>query len=96
MALSNEEAGVTVAPPEHPMVQSGAFCFGMVRPAFPPGPATLLGWITANYWHCNFPSFQPGWVRSRYRVQFHGAFDETTAHRFGAESAEERPLLHGL
>lgn len=94
MDFSAEAEGVTIALPENPMVQIGDFCFGKAREQFEPGPATLLGWITANYWHCNFPASQPGWVSSRYRLQFHTGFDEEAAHRFGAEAAEERPVLH--
>lgn len=92
--LSASDAGVTVAVPENPMVQFGDFSFGLARPRFEQGSATVLGWATANYWHCNFPASQPGWVRSRYRLDFHNAFDEARAHRFAAEAAEDRPVLH--
>jgi alpha-mannosidase len=94
--LSAADCGVTVALPENPMVQFGDFQFGKARPSFVCGAPTVLGWVTANYWHCNFPASQPGWVKARYRLQFHAGFDEQAAHRFGADAAEDRPLVHAV
>lgn len=94
--FSDDDSGVTIALPENPLVQLGDFSFGKAAETFTAGSATLLGWVTANYWHCNFPASQPGWVRSRYRLTFHRGFDATAAHRFAGEAAEDRPVLHGF
>ena len=89
--------GVTVATPENPMVQFGDFHFGDNQRRFELGHATLLGWVTNTYWETNFRAQQPGLVTARYRVRpYAGAFDESTAHRFGMEAIHDAPLLQQL
>jgi len=59
--------------------------------------ATFLGWITNNYWECNFPYHQRGTVVARYRIQpYAGGFDEVRTHRFGQETAFARPEFQHL
>lgn len=92
--LSDSRRGVTVALPENPLVQFGGIRFGEGAESFRMDKPWLLSWITGNFWHCNFPAAQAGWVRARYRLHFHREFDEPTAHRFGIEAAENQPLTH--
>jgi len=89
VALSGTDAGVIVATPDNPMVQFGGFHFGRGEREFQPlERALLLGWVTNNYWETNFRAHQPGRVTARYCVLPHaGPFDETAAHRFGAQMA---------
>ena len=95
--LSNERRGVTVAMPENPMVQLGDFHFGHNQLTFELERAMLLGWVTSNYWETNFPGHQPGTVVARYYLLPHaGGFDETRAHRFGAEAAHTRLLAQHM
>jgi alpha-mannosidase len=59
--------------------------------------AMLLGWVTNTYWETNFRAHQPGLVTARYRVRpYGGTFDESAAHRFGLEAANDAPLLQQL
>ena len=95
--FNNGERGVTVATPENPMVQLGDFHFGHYQMDFNLEQSTLLGWVTNNYWETNFRAHQPGQVEARYRIQpYEGAFDESQAHRLGAEALNDLPLFQRL
>ena len=95
--LSNEALGVTVALPDNPMVQLGDFHFAHNQAECALEQATLLGWVTNNYWETNFRAHQPGRVHARYRIRpYHGRFDELAAHRFGLEAASSQPLFQHL
>jgi alpha-mannosidase len=95
--FSNADFGMTVALPDNPMVQLGDFHFGHYQGDFSLGRATLLGWVTNNYWETNFRAHQPGQVHARYRFSPHGdSFSETRSHRFGLEAAHARPLFQHL
>ncbi len=85
--FSGRDAGVTIATPDNPVAQFGDFHFGHAQKEFKLERAMFLGWITNNYWVCNFPGHQPGEVRARYCLRPHAGYDETAAHRFGAEAA---------
>jgi alpha-mannosidase len=94
--FSNAEHGVMIATPENPLVQLGDFHFGHYQQEFKLERATLLGWVTNNYWETNFRVHQPGRVEARYRVlPYQGTFDEAKAHRFGLEAASQ-PLFQHL
>jgi alpha-mannosidase len=94
--VSTADCGVTVACPDAPMVQIGAFAFGANRETVDLERALVLGWVTNNYWETNFRAHQPGAVSARYRLLPHaGPFDEQDAHRFGAEAAAP-PLFQPL
>jgi hypothetical protein len=95
--LNNMQRGVTIATPINPLVQLGDFHFAHNQAQFTLPHATFLGWITNNYWECNFPYAQPGTVVARYRLTpYHGHFDETCAHRRGREAAQHLPLVQHL
>jgi alpha-mannosidase len=95
--FSNDEAGVTVALPDNPMVQFGDFHFGHNQQRFELERAMLLGWVTNNYWETNFRAHQPGGVQARYRVYPHaGGFDPSAAQRAGLETAYNQPLLQHM
>ena len=85
--FSGDGFGVTIATPENPVAQFGDFHFAHAQKRFKLERALFLGWITNNYWVCNFPGHQPGQVTARYIVRPHGGYDETAAHRFGLEAA---------
>ncbi len=92
--FNNGQFGVTIATPDNPMVQLGDFHFGHRQRVFALERATLLGWVTNNYWGTNFRAHQPGEVRARYRLlPYAGRFDEARAHRFGLETAYNQLLL---
>lgn len=94
--FSNESHGVTVACPLNPMVQLGDFHFGRGRESFELDRATLLGWVTTNYYNTNFRANQPGRVRARYHIQPHDGFDEARAHRVGQAAEHVEPLTQPL
>lgn len=95
--FNNGERGVMVATPHNPMVQFGDFHFGHYQAVFNLEEATLLGWVTNNYWETNFRAHQPGRVDACYRIQaYTGAFDESRAHRFGMEALHDQPPLQHL
>jgi len=94
--LSETGRGVTIALPENPMVQFGGIRFGEAAETFNLLQPWVLSWVTGNFWHCNFPAAQPGWVRARYRLRFHQGFNEDAAHRFGLEAAEDQPVAHAM
>lgn len=95
--LSNDERGMTVGCPLNPLVQFGGFHYGENREEFVMDRALLLGWITTNYYNTNFRAHQPGVVRARYHFRPHeGGFDETQAHRVGAEAEHATPLVQPL
>ena len=90
--FSNDDFGVTIACPLNPLVQLGDFSFARDLADGRPRRAMFLGWVTNNYWPTNFRPAQPGRVTARYVVRPHdGAFDESLAHRHGAEAA--RPVV---
>lgn len=92
--LSGDDAGMTVACPLNPLVQFGDFHFGDARREFTLDRALLLGWVATNYYNTNFRPFQPGRVRARYHLDPHdGGFDESFAHRVGAEAEHRAPLV---
>ena len=92
--FNNGERGMMVATPDNPLVQLGGFHFGDRQKAFKLERATLLGWVTNNYWSTNWRAHQPGVVRGRYRLlPYAGHFNEARAHRFGREAAVSQPLL---
>ena len=92
--FNNVQFGMTIATPENPLVQLGDFHFGQRQTEFTLAQATLLGWVTNNYWGTNFRAHQPGEVRARYRLYpYQGDFVEARAHRFGLEAAHHQPLL---
>ena len=83
--------------PDNPMIQLGDFHFGHYQSEFALERATLLGWVTNNYWETNSRAHQPGQVHARYRFLPHRAgISETQAHRFGLEAAHARLLLQHL
>ena len=93
----NNQFGVTIATPINPMCQLGDFHFAHNQARFTLPRATFLGWITNNYWECNFPYHQPGTVIARYRIQpYAGGFDELRAYRFGMESAFAQPACQHM
>lgn len=95
--FNNGQVGVTIATPDNPMIQLGGFHFGQRQMDFRLERATLLGWVTNNYWGTNFRAHQPGEVRARYRLlPYRGGFNEAQAHRFGLEAAHHQPLLQQL
>ena len=95
--FSNDHLGVTIATPENPMIQLGDFHFGDNQTDFQLERPMLLGWVTNNYWETNFRAHQPGRVTARYRILPHaGPFDESAAHRFGLEAANDAPLLQHM
>jgi hypothetical protein len=95
--FSNADLGVTVALPDNPMLQLGDFHFGHNQSRFALERATLLGWVTNNYWETNFRAHQPGQVHARYRFTPHpGPLSETAAHRLGLEAAYARPVFQHL
>jgi hypothetical protein len=85
--LSGPGLGVTIATPENPLAQFGDFHFAHYQKEFALERATFLGWITSNYWSTNFPGHQPGRVTARYHIRPHDGYDESSAHRFGMETA---------
>jgi hypothetical protein len=94
--LSNLEQGVTIAVPENPMVQFGGCRFGEAAKDFDLKRPWFMGWGDANFWHCNFPSTQSGWLKNRYRLQFHDAFNLQDTDRFAKEAMQEHPLIHSI
>lgn len=93
----DNQRGVTIATPINPLCQLGDFHFAHNQGRFELPRATFLGWVTNNYWECNFPYHQPGTVVARYRIQsYQGAFDEVRAYRFGQETAFAEPACQHL
>jgi alpha-mannosidase len=93
----DERRGVTIATPINPLCQLGDFHFAHNQGRFELPRATFLGWVTNNYWECNFPYHQPGTIVARYRIQpYDGAFDEIRAYRFGQETAFAQPACQHL
>lgn len=93
----DNQRGVTIATPINPMCQLGDFHFAHNQSRFELPRATFLGWVTNNYWECNFPYHQPGTVIARYRIQpYAGGFDEIRAYRFGQETAFSQPACQHL
>lgn len=94
--FSNDDHGVTVACPLNPMVQLGDFHFGDARESFDVDRATLLSWVTTNFYDTNFRASQPGRISARYRLSPHEGFDEGRAHRVGQEAEHADPLTQPL
>lgn len=53
---------------------------------------TVYSWALNNHWHTNFPLYQEGKIKFRYRVLPHkNKYDAVAANRFGTEQIQ--PLL---
>ncbi|WP_423736002.1 glycoside hydrolase family 38 C-terminal domain-containing protein [Chitinophaga caseinilytica] len=98
--ISNGEKGVTWASLDAPIFESGSMTANIIGGAFHspewiarlPLSSTVYSWALNNHWHTNFPLFQEGKVRFRYRMLPHlHAYDAVKANRFGLEQAQ--PLV---
>jgi hypothetical protein len=99
--ISNEKDGVTWCSLDAPLAESGGMTANQtgtwngerkpwLRKLEPNG--TVYSWVMNNHWFTNFPLTQDGPVKFRYRILPHGAYDASTANRFGLEQAQ--PLMH--
>ncbi|MDL5363167.1 hypothetical protein [Halalkalicoccus sp. NIPERK01] len=92
--LGGDVRSVTVGCPINPLWQFGDFTFAANRSTVNMDRASLLGWVTSNYWDTNFRARQPGLVRARYHVHLHeNPFDEAVAHRVGLTAKHHEPLV---
>ncbi len=95
--LAWEGGGVTVASPEHPLVQLGGLRFGAASAELALDRPTAFLWTSCNYWEVNFAAHQAGPLTVRFRLQpYAGPFDAGRAHRLGEETAARQPLLQRL
>lgn len=94
--VADDDGGITVGCPVNPLVQFGEFSFARDAREVDLDRGLVLGWVTNNYWNTNFAARQPGPVRARYHLTPHDGFDETTAHRLGAEAEHAAPLVQPL
>ena len=95
--FANQQRGMMIATPENPLVQLDNFHFAHYQQTFKLEKSLFLGWVTNNYWETNFRAHQPGRVEARYRLRpYQGKFDESRAHRFGAEAMNPEPAFQQL
>lgn len=66
--LGNAQRGMTIANTDNPVFMLDGFHFCAMQDERQLESGTFIGWITNNYWTCNFPASQPGRVRCRYRM----------------------------
>ncbi|GAB4161889.1 MAG: hypothetical protein Fur005_19790 [Roseiflexaceae bacterium] len=86
-AVHTADAGLTLACPDSPLVMIGAFQFGQrQRQVERSGRPLLLAWLLNNYWNTNFRASQPGFMRFRYGVATHGAFEPWAAAQVAAHA----------
>lgn len=72
--LQDDARGVSVACPDTPLWQVGGFTFGRHRQGeVERGEATLVAWLTNNYWDTNFQADQSGTTTFRFRIVPHPA-----------------------
>ncbi len=97
--VSNENAGVTCAPLDAPLMQIGAITANLLGSVpFDQwmteslDSQTLYSWAQNNHWHTNYKADQPGRTTFRYALRPHqDEFDPAETARFGIETT--RPLL---
>lgn len=93
--LSNADRGMIIATPDNPLYMLGGFHFAAMQDQRTLGDALFLGWITNNYWQCNFPVTQPGRIQARYRLLPHvGKVNPVIADRFAREAALNTELMN--
>lgn len=83
VAVSRGGATLYIASPDMPLFQFGNLTFGQLpsQPLQRRNPFVAL-WLYNNYWGTNYPSYSPGLVRMRFRLQWRReAFSETTARQ---------------
>lgn len=84
--VHSDDAAVTLACPDAPMVQIGGFRFGRFTPAAREKNCLLLAWPINNYWDTNFRVNQPGFHRYRYNLTSTASYDPVSASSFGEKS----------
>lgn len=69
IALQDDKAGFSVACPDTPLWQVGGFTFGRHQDGVVSRDgATLLAWLTNNYWDTNFQADQGGRLHFRFQL----------------------------
>ena len=97
--VSNADRGITWAPLDAPLMQTGAMTANLLgsvpldqwltRAIESP---TIYSWAQNNHWHTNYKADQPGVTTFRYHLRPHaGGYNAADAARFGVEST--RPLI---
>lgn len=94
--VSNDNAGITLATPDVPLLHIGGFHNNHHQSSLDIGQPLLVSWPMNNHWWTNFKRDQSGWVRFRYRLWLHDTpFDPIAVTRFGMETATP-PLIGPL
>ena len=69
IALQDDKAGFSIACPDTPLWQVGGFTFGRHQDGVVSRDgATLLAWLTNNYWDTNFQADQGGRLHFRFQL----------------------------
>lgn len=97
--ISNDDAGVTWASIETPLIELGGLTANLRGGAHGrmnwyktlPKTQTMFSWALNNHWGTNFPLEQGGLIDLHYGILPHKAYDAVVAQRFGME--ENRPLI---
>ncbi|HVI44612.1 MAG TPA: glycoside hydrolase family 38 C-terminal domain-containing protein [Chitinophaga sp.] len=98
--ISNGDKGVSWCSLDAPVFESGNMTANIIGGAFHspewiqhlPLSSTIYSWALNNHWHTNFPLFQEGKLRFRYRILPHQhGYDAVKANRFGLEQSQ--PLV---
>ena len=96
--VSNDTAGVTLAVPDAPLIETGSMTDetqnrGGVRSwrERADGGGRIYSYVMNNYWHTNYRADQEGEAVFRYALIPHGKFDPAAAERSGV--AVSRPLI---
>lgn len=90
VAVHNSKCCVTLACPDDPLFQIGAFNFGKELQTVPrETPPVLLSWAMTNYYNVNFRgASQPDSARFRYELTTQPRYDVAVSTAAGAAAAQ--------
>jgi len=93
--VSNGQFGITMANLDSPMMQIGEITaqreWGETWLTEAKKGSAIYWNVMNNYWHTNYKAYQPGPATFRYAMVSHGAYDQSTAQKFGI--GQSQPLL---
>ena len=85
--VGDEEASVTLAPLDSPLIQVGGITTGRWAEMLDASQPTLVSWALHNHWDTNFKASQGQAILQRYRLTSSAAYDPAASSRFALDAS---------